>query len=268
MRTPRFGIFPAVVLSVLVLKCHAETALSKWSRFATAAKLQIYPDTTVTYYVDPDISKNVSFMKTFLDAVKKINDYTCVQMLRAPHEEGVDILIYGPSTIEDQSNKEPHCSGSGVRGSRISFQLNHISTHFVLRVLLRCLAPLEYEHLRSDRDDHVVIFWKNIKDGHEEEFMKSSIYPPDIPGFPGYTHGSVLTVPMNYLSKNGRKTYAPKNAIHNDDYRRIKMKVDAQRVRLYYRQLMFTIIQNKTMQHYKIKTSKMGPKKSCAEDLM
>lgn len=72
----------------------------------------------------------------------------------------------------------------------------------LVRRLLNAVAGLQYEHQREDRDEYVEIFYSNILPEYRSEFDKVPGYPPNLPHFPEYTHGDIMSVPLNYRTRN------------------------------------------------------------------
>uniref|UniRef100_A0AB38ZEH9 Metalloendopeptidase n=1 Tax=Oncocephalus sp. TaxID=2944721 RepID=A0AB38ZEH9_9HEMI len=77
----------------------------------------------------------------------------------------------------------------------------------IIHEMLHVLG-LKHEHARPDRDNYVAIMWKNIKDGHQKNFVKGSdkeFTTFDIP----YNYKSVMHYPAVSFSKNGEPTILP-----------------------------------------------------------
>lgn len=227
--------------------CHAEYPEQRVERYAKAKKLHLYPDLKMQYYIDMSIEKDTHFVKEIIAAARLIKENSCVTVQRTLNLTEAQLVIKGNNFDDDVEERFQDCGGkSGQPKSYATFRTDYQNRWHVLRVFLLCLAPFRDEFLRRDRDEHVSIRWPNIKDGREPNFFALDDYPPHIPGFPEYTHGCVVNRPLTYLSKDGLETIYPKKNSSLTLYKYYRWPVDLQRLRLFYRQLLFPINYVKT----------------------
>ncbi|XP_077419526.1 high choriolytic enzyme 1-like [Vanacampus margaritifer] len=98
--------------------------------------------------------------------------------------------------------------GRQVYGQQISLQQNgcvfkDIVQHEVLHAL-----GFHHEHVRSDRDDNVIINFQNIQPGVERNFQIADTNNLDTP----YDFDSVMHYGKNDFSKNGQPTIVARNS--------------------------------------------------------
>lgn len=233
-----------------MLNVYDENEKQKRYRYELAERLHLFPDFKMTYFIRETIRNETDFIREVVEAARIIRLHSCVTVERSFWIEDAQLVIGGGQGNDAEANRQDCGGKSGQRISYASFQTESQDRWDVLRTFLLCLAPFKDEYLRRDRDEHVYILWDRIRDGQESWFFKTDDYPPNLAGFPTYTHGCVVNRPLNYLSKDDKPTILPKNSSDTHLYRYIRWPVDLQRLRLFYRQILFPYYDHLTNMTY------------------
>lgn len=207
-----------------------------------AKQLQLDADASITYYIDRSF-RHSSFLDEIMAAVRIVTENTCVEMNATHHERDADLVFARSRSFHGRIPQNDVCNSSGFHQGReyVYFSTHHADRWSVLRSILLCLAPFRYEFQRSDRNEHMIIHWTNILSGMEHVFLAKRDYPPNIPGFPKYSHGNVVNRGFYYYSKNGHLTMFPKYHEDLELYEYVDWEVDIMRLRLFYGQLKFRV---------------------------
>ncbi|GFT81643.1 astacin-like metalloprotease toxin 1 [Nephila pilipes] len=131
-------------------------------RNAVVDKRMVWPGGIVPYILDPGISKTVSHAVLSV-AMWVYERDTCIRFIPRKTEKDYIRIFPGQgcySHVGKTGNVQPLSlgEGCGYMGT-VTHEFAHALGFF-------------HEQNRSDRDDWLTIFWENIKEGMESQFMK------------------------------------------------------------------------------------------------
>ncbi|KAF8765217.1 astacin-like metalloprotease toxin 1 [Argiope bruennichi] len=131
-------------------------------RNAVVSKFQVWPGGIVPYEEDPGLNKTV--MRFILErAFNHYLKHTCIKFVPRTNEHDYIRIFPGQgcySYVGRVGGQQPVSLGLGCGWeATIIHELGHAVGFY-------------HEQNRSDRDDYLTIYWENIKEGAEDQFMK------------------------------------------------------------------------------------------------
>ncbi|XP_028417057.1 zinc metalloproteinase nas-14-like [Dendronephthya gigantea] len=136
---------------------------------------------------------------TILKAIDEFHRHTCVQFVSHTNEKNWIQFV-----------KEKGCWSSVGQNywmsgpQKLSLGAGCNMTATVMHELLHALG-FWHEQSRADRNNYVEIFWENIREGKEHNFMKENYFTVDHQDKP-YDFQSLMHYGNSYFSKNGMDT--------------------------------------------------------------
>ncbi|XP_015913555.1 astacin-like metalloprotease toxin 5 [Parasteatoda tepidariorum] len=133
-----------------------------FDRSATVHPEYLWPNGVVPYVEDPSLRETVFFLR-LEGAIEQYEKNTCIRFIKRTTEKDYLRLFPGEgcySHVGRTGGAQPLSLGHGCGfTATIVHELGHAIGFF-------------HEQNRSDRDDYLVIYWKNIKEGLEDQFFK------------------------------------------------------------------------------------------------
>ncbi|KAF2888692.1 hypothetical protein ILUMI_17481 [Ignelater luminosus] len=160
-----------------------------------------WPNGVVPYNFDGGYSKDQR--ETIKTLMMEFHKATCIRFrMFEPNDT---------SWISITNDKTGCWSAVGRTGGKQTLNLQApdcLQTRPTMHELLHAIG-FGHEHTRSDRDSHITIHWKNIKEGFKAAFMKTDKHLSTNFGFP-YDYNSLVHYSNEALSKNGKNTITAK----------------------------------------------------------
>ncbi|GFT56172.1 astacin-like metalloprotease toxin 1 [Trichonephila clavipes] len=162
-------------------------------RNAVVNKLQIWTGGIVPYEEDPGLKKTV--MKFVLEkAFDHYKKHTCIKFVPRTNEKDYIRLFPGQgcySYVGHVGGQQPVSLGEGCGWEgTIIHELGHAIGFY-------------HEQNRSDRDDYLIIYWENIKEGREDQFFK--LKPNQNQLLTPFDYDSIMLYGSTSFSKDYRK---------------------------------------------------------------
>ncbi|XP_014601798.1 PREDICTED: zinc metalloproteinase nas-4-like [Polistes canadensis] len=172
------------------------------SRNGLKANAARWPNGIIPYMISPYFDERQR--KLIYQAMEEYHKYTCIKFKQYTGEENDYIRITAGTTgcwssvgrIGGRQDVNLQVPGCVTKKGTVIHEFMHAIGFF-------------HEQSRYERDEYVTIIWKNIVNGHESNFEKTSREITDAFGV-GYDYGSVMHYSAYAFSKNGEATIIPK----------------------------------------------------------
>uniref|UniRef100_A0A0N4ZXR2 Metalloendopeptidase n=1 Tax=Parastrongyloides trichosuri TaxID=131310 RepID=A0A0N4ZXR2_PARTI len=192
-------------------------------RNAIKNKLQMWKNGRIPYVLSSQYSSHSRSM--IANAMEEYNKHTCIRWV--PKENSDTDYVY---IMPDRG-----CySMVGRMGSRqvLSLGSGCIQKGIIIHEMMHAVGFF-HEQSRTDRDDHITIYWNNIMNGMANQFEK---YGQGVISALGttYDYGSIMHYGSTAFSKNGQPTMIPKQSGAQIGQRNGFSKVDIYKIKTLY----------------------------------
>ncbi|GFS53397.1 astacin-like metalloprotease toxin 1 [Nephila pilipes] len=162
-------------------------------RTATVDKRQLWPGGIVPYEKDPGL-KTTILMFVLERAMEQYHKNTCIQFVPRTTEKDYIRIFPGQgcySHVGRTGGQQPVSLGKGCHpeGTMVH-ELGHAIGFY-------------HEQNRSDRDDYIIIYWENIKEGMADQFFK--LKPEQNQLLTPFDYNSIMLYGSFTFSKEPRK---------------------------------------------------------------
>ncbi|XP_028514125.1 zinc metalloproteinase nas-13 isoform X1 [Exaiptasia diaphana] len=149
----------------------------------------------IPYVIDCSLKSMPGLVAKIKRAMKEWESKTCVTFVERQDEQDYVTLMRGT-----------HCYSTvgRVKGEKVLSVGHGCEYHNVLLHEIGHTIGFWHEQSRPDRDEHVRVLWRNIRQGWESAFVKLSYKVRSSMLLP-YDYSSIMHYPFNAFSKSSRK---------------------------------------------------------------
>lgn len=191
----------------------SSTSQSPFQKLHAAKYFALWPNSTVIYSFDKSILQDITAKSILIDAMKKIENVSCVRFEPKSNETIHYVLMMkgktcsskvgfrskGPQTLFIDSNL---CSVSSIIIKLINLIIIPKKVGSIVHELLHTLSFL-HMHTAKNRDEHVIINWENVREDAKINFEIFS--SPDRMLHTEYDYDSITHYSNFAFAKNKQK---------------------------------------------------------------
>jgi len=184
---------------------------------------QRWPGAVIPYIISPELASQTDAIQK---AMNHIEERSCIRFVVRTHQQDYVKIIkangcysyVGRIGREQKLSLGPGCEAFGI----------------ILHELMHAVG-FEHEHMRSDRDDHIVIYWENIPTQWYYAFKK--LRPEQNRLLTEFDYGSIMLYGSNSFAKvwNQYTMKTKDGRLLPEAYEKYSMTaIDAKRINLLY----------------------------------